>query len=76
MLEIVELNIQVSESCNSDYLEVREKDSDGKLMGVYCESNIPDRLYSNKNMWIKFRSSEGGAKGFKAHYSLGIVICL
>ncbi|XP_073985355.1 cubilin-like isoform X1 [Rhodnius prolixus] len=70
MLEIVELNIQVSESCNSDYLEVREKDSDGKLMGVYCESNIPDRLYSNKNMWIKFRSSEGGAKGFKAHYSL------
>uniref|UniRef100_A0A171AMT0 Cubilin-like protein n=1 Tax=Triatoma infestans TaxID=30076 RepID=A0A171AMT0_TRIIF len=71
MLEIVELNIEMSESCNSDYLEVRENNNSGKLLGVFCGSEVPNRLYSNQSMWIKFHSSEGSRNnGFKAHYNL------
>lgn len=66
------LDIQFSDGCSDDYLEVREGGEDGKLIGVYCGTE-PDRNVTTANsIWIKFKSgSDGTAKGFTAEYSYG-----
>lgn len=64
------LDIQYSDACSDDYLEIREGGPSGKLYGVYCGTE-PDRNVTTANaIWIKFKSgNDGTAKGFMAQYS-------
>ncbi|XP_058456836.1 cubilin homolog [Malaya genurostris] len=69
-LYIQSLSIAESESCNTDYLEVRESSGSGKLIGDYCGENPMLNLTSAKSFWIKFKTSnQSVAKGFLAEYS-------
>lgn len=69
-LTIKELNIEDSDSCNSDYLEIRENRPDGKLLGIYCGSNTLTNHTQINTYWIKFKSGKDGtSKGFLAEYS-------
>lgn len=58
------------EQCDTDYLEVR----DGhyvmsKLIGRFCGDNLPGTLIStDSRMWVEYRTSRGGGKGFEAKY--------
>ncbi|XP_035743302.1 cubilin-like [Vespa mandarinia] len=64
-----EFNIQQSENCDLDYLEIREENGIGKLIGVFCGQEI-DSITSSSKLWIKFKSdTESAAKGFFADYS-------
>lgn len=64
-----EFNIQQSENCDLDYLEIREKNGIGKLIGVFCGQEI-NSIISSSKLWIKFKSdTESAAKGFLADYS-------
>ncbi|KAI4498132.1 hypothetical protein M0802_006618 [Mischocyttarus mexicanus] len=64
-----EFNIQKSDNCNLDYLEIREDNGIGKLLGVFCGQEIEQITSSNK-LWIKFKSdAESSAQGFLADYS-------
>ncbi|XP_065344562.1 cubilin [Cloeon dipterum] len=65
-------DLESSEFCNNDYLEIRRgKSGEDRLLGVFCGSDLPRNLTLVNELWIKFRSdgSNVGA-GFLAHYSL------
>ncbi|XP_014605735.1 PREDICTED: cubilin-like [Polistes canadensis] len=62
-------NIQQSDNCDLDYLEIREENGIGKLLGVFCGEEI-DPITSSSILWIKFKSdAESAAQGFLADYS-------
>lgn len=66
------LDIDQTEHCNGDYLEVREKDSAGKIIGVYCGTSIPPTLPRVNTYWLKFRSdNDGVGRGFRLEYNYG-----
>ncbi|TGZ53188.1 Cubilin [Temnothorax longispinosus] len=65
-----EFDIESSDSCDLDYLEIREDNGIGKLISVSCGKDAAEITSSNK-LWIKFKSDGSGtAKGFKAEYNI------
>lgn len=61
--------LESSENCDRDYLEIRENSAIGKLIGTFCGTEISTVEVSNK-LWMKFRSdSVGTEKGFMAQYT-------
>uniref|UniRef100_A0A182M8Q1 Cubilin n=1 Tax=Anopheles culicifacies TaxID=139723 RepID=A0A182M8Q1_9DIPT len=73
-LSFKELDIDPTDDCNGDYLEVREQDENGPLLGDFCGNQIPTNLTAASSFWIKFRSNEVGvAKGFLAEYSYDLL---
>ncbi|XP_064472120.1 cubilin-like [Ornithodoros turicata] len=70
-LSVLQLDIEASEYCGKDYLEIRETNSDGPLLGRFCGSDPPANLTQAAGFWIKFRSDEEGTgAGFKLEFSL------
>jgi len=70
-INFVTFKLEGIEFCNEVYLEVREKNASGPLLGTFCDSTPPNNI-SGSSLWLKFRSSSSGsAKGFTAdfHYS-------
>ncbi|XP_065577284.1 cubilin-like isoform X11 [Artemia franciscana] len=71
LLSFRQLSIETSEFYNNDYLEIRENNAIGPLIGHFCGSTIPTNITAKNRLWIKFRSDEEGtAAGFVADYSL------
>uniref|UniRef100_A0A182RN21 Cubilin n=1 Tax=Anopheles funestus TaxID=62324 RepID=A0A182RN21_ANOFN len=69
-LSFKELDIDPTDDCNGDYLEIRERDENGPLLGDFCGNQIPTNLTEASSFWVKFRSNEiGVSKGFLAEYS-------
>lgn len=67
-LSFDEFELQQSENCDLDYLEIREDTGSGKLLGVACGTSI-ETIESSRTLWIKFRSDgDGVARGFVAEY--------
>jgi len=63
--------LESSEFCNDDYVELRKGSAAGPLIGVYCGSDIPSNITATHSIWIKFQSSgTGTASGFIADYSM------
>lgn len=61
-------DIDYSENCNEDYLEIRENDG-GKLLAVYCGQDIPFNTTTGTKLYIKFYSNgKGTGQGFLLHY--------
>lgn len=72
MLSINMLDIDQTEHCNADYLEIRETSENGKLVGVFCGTNIPTIRPRANKLWIKFNSDNNGVgRGFKLEYNYG-----
>lgn len=66
------LDIDETDHCNGDYLEVRETSSTGKLVGVYCGRELPPTLAQANSYWLKFRSdNDGVGAGFLLEYNYG-----
>ncbi|XP_013175197.1 PREDICTED: cubilin-like [Papilio xuthus] len=64
-----ELNIENSEGCNEDYLEVREDNGGGRLIGAFCGNVLPTNTTSASKLYIKFHSdSRDTGRGFLIHY--------
>lgn len=71
-ISILTLDIDETDHCNGDYLEIRESNSAGKLIGVYCGKTIPPTLRQTNKFWLKFRSdNDGVGLGFLLEYSYG-----
>lgn len=69
---IIMLDIEETENCNGDYLEVRETSGTGKLIGVYCGKQAPPALSQTNAYWLKFRSDDDGVgRGFLLEYNYG-----
>ncbi|XP_072933024.1 cubilin-like [Epargyreus clarus] len=62
-------DLEYSEGCNEDYLEVRENNAAGELLGVYCGNVIPSNTTAATKLYIKFHSNnKNPGRGFVAHY--------
>ncbi|XP_061714224.1 cubilin-like [Cydia pomonella] len=62
-------DLAFSEGCNEDYLELRENNGAGRLIGVYCGNLIPTNTTSATKIYMKFHSdSKNAGTGFLAHY--------
>ncbi|KAJ6642436.1 Cubilin like [Pseudolycoriella hygida] len=70
ILTVEKMDIEFSENCYEDYLEIRENDVSGKLIGVYCGKDVPSVFPQAERFWLKFRSSSDGVGGgFLAQYA-------
>lgn len=68
-LTFSEFDVETSENCDLDYVEVREDSGIGKLINVLCGKDAAS-ITSSSKLWIKFKSDNSGtAKGFAAEYS-------
>lgn len=68
------LDIDETEHCNGDYLEIRENRGTGKMIGVYCGKNQPPPLPAANTYWMKFRTdNDGVGRGFMLEYTYGIL---
>lgn len=71
-LNFIDFELEDDEFCNEDYVEVREKDSTGPVLGIFCGPNLPTNFTTGSTLWIKFRSnSVGSARGFTADFKYG-----
>ncbi|XP_063636066.1 cubilin-like [Cydia splendana] len=62
-------DLAISEGCNEDYLELREDNGAGRLLGVYCGNTVPMNTTSATKIYMKFHSDNKNAgKGFLIHY--------
>lgn len=73
MISFRQFNLQETEFCNGDYVEVRVNDGGGELLGHFCgSSSLPSNITAANRLWVKFRSdADIPAPGFIADYSLG-----
>lgn len=72
VLTIETFDVDESEKCSEDYLEIRENSENGKLLGVFCGKAIPSDIPTAQNYWLFFSSSNDGVgKGFLAKYTYG-----
>ncbi|XP_053622099.1 cubilin homolog [Plodia interpunctella] len=68
-ISILMLNIEYSEECNEDYLEIREHDGAGQLLGIYCGNILPINTTAASELYIKFKSdNKDPGPGFIIHY--------
>jgi len=74
-LNFIAFELEEDEFCNEDYVEVREGDSMGPVLGIFCGPNLPSNITSGASLWVKFRSNSlGSAKGFTADFKYGMFI--
>ncbi|XP_054002675.1 cubilin [Hylaeus anthracinus] len=67
-LSFAEFDIQESENCDLDYLEIRENNGIGKVITVACGTSI-EPITSSSKLWIKFKSDgEVVSRGFVGQY--------
>lgn len=58
-----------SPNCNDNYLEIRKKDRDGELIGVYCGKDLPENLQASEKFYVKFKTDgSSNSGGFLAEY--------
>ncbi|KAJ8727242.1 hypothetical protein PYW08_015639 [Mythimna loreyi] len=62
-------DLEFSEGCNDDYVEIRETNGAGRLLGVYCSSETPKNQSVASQIYVKFHSdSQTSGQGFLLHY--------
>jgi len=76
-LTLEAMDIEESEGCNRDYLEVREGSDKGNLIGAYCGKQVPMTIHSKSSICMKFRSDDVNVgDGFMASYNYGKYRCI
>lgn len=69
-LNFIRMDIFSSDDCNSDYLEIRQSDKTGKLLGLFCSKELPNTLRVFEKVWVKFKSGDSStATGFLINYN-------
>ncbi|KAM8967664.1 cubilin [Pelodytes ibericus] len=72
MLSFISFSLQASTNCLDDYLEIREANETGALLGRHCGDSLPNNVTSliGHILWIKFVSDGStSSSGFRATFS-------
>lgn len=70
-------NLQDSEDCAQDFMEIRQNDRGGRLVSRLCANAQPGEIKVEEQAWLRFRSDEDGtASGFELFYNLGMLIII
>jgi len=71
LVSFSQFELETSEFCNEDYVELRRESAVGPVIGVYCGTDIPSNITAAHSIWVRFQSSgTGTASGFIADYSM------
>ena len=66
-----QFDLEESEDCNKDYLDVYQNGPDGINIGRYCGSSPPLQIAPLQTYWIKFNSDDSQeGQGFIAQYNV------
>ncbi|XP_067326675.1 cubilin [Anolis sagrei] len=71
-LSFTDFQMEESEGCTKDYVEIREDSLSGQQMGRYCGNTLPFNYTSviGHILWIKFVSDgSGSGRGFQATFA-------
>ncbi|XP_026057290.1 cubilin-like [Carassius auratus] len=71
------LDLQSSSSCNNDYVEIREYNASGRLLGKHCGNSLPAPLDTGDSFaYVKFVSDgSGNAGGFSLSFEASVEEC-
>ena len=70
LLNIRSISLVESYNCNDNYLEVREFNETGTLLGVFCGNEAPANLTKAAKYWVRYRTDDVTLNpGFLAEYS-------
>uniref|UniRef100_A0A8D0GFF0 Cubilin n=1 Tax=Sphenodon punctatus TaxID=8508 RepID=A0A8D0GFF0_SPHPU len=71
------LDVQNSSGCANDFVEIREDNATGNLLGKYCGATIPDAVDTSDSFaYVKFVTDESiSAPGFKLHFAASAQGC-
>ncbi|KAG7279658.1 hypothetical protein CRUP_025761 [Coryphaenoides rupestris] len=71
------LNVQSSPDCSKDYVEVREYNASGRLLGKHCGANIPAAMDTGDSFaYVKFVSDASvNAPGFNLSFTASVDVC-
>lgn len=71
-LSFLSFQLENSRNCNKDFVEIREGNATGRLVGRYCGNSLPGNYSSIKGhtLWIRFVSDgSGNGMGFQARFN-------
>ncbi|XP_038578939.1 cubilin [Micropterus salmoides] len=70
-------SLQAAPGCSADYVEVREYNASGRLLGRNCGSNLPASMdTSNSFAYVRFVSdASGSAAGFSLSFEASVEAC-
>ncbi|XP_017555843.2 cubilin [Pygocentrus nattereri] len=76
-LSYTAFNLQSSTDCANDYVEIREYNASGRLLGKHCESSLPAPVDTGDSFaYVKFVSdSSGNAAGFSLSFEASVEEC-
>ncbi|KAM4534255.1 cubilin [Odontesthes bonariensis] len=71
------LSLQTTPGCSDDYVEVREYNASGRLLGRHCGSNLPPAMDTSDSFaYVKFVSDTSiNAAGFRLLFEASIEAC-
>uniref|UniRef100_A0A3B5L191 Cubilin n=1 Tax=Xiphophorus couchianus TaxID=32473 RepID=A0A3B5L191_9TELE len=71
------LSLQDSAGCAADYVEIREYNASGRLLGQHCGNNIPASVDTSDSFaYVKFVSdNSGNAAGFSLFFEASVEAC-
>ncbi|XP_069067650.1 cubilin [Pleurodeles waltl] len=71
------LNLQGSQNCANDYVEIREYNASGNILGKYCSNIIPDPVYTSDSFaYVRFVSDGSvSASGFRLRFEASTEEC-
>uniref|UniRef100_A0A8C1I6Q0 Cubilin (intrinsic factor-cobalamin receptor) n=1 Tax=Cyprinus carpio TaxID=7962 RepID=A0A8C1I6Q0_CYPCA len=71
------LDLQSSSNCNNDYVEIREYNASGRLLGKHCGNSLPAPLDTGDSFaYVKFVSDgSGNAAGFSLSFEASVEEC-
>ncbi|XP_019897556.2 cubilin [Esox lucius] len=69
--------LQSSTQCSGDYVEIREYNASGRLLGKHCGNSIPGPMDTGDSFaYIRFSSDSGGnAPGFSLSFVASVEVC-
>ncbi|XP_003786834.1 cubilin [Otolemur garnettii] len=71
-LSFISFQLEDSQDCSRDFVEIREENATGHLVGRYCGHSLPDNFSSTieHSLWVKFVSDGSGSGiGFQAMFT-------
>lgn len=70
-------SLQTSTGCSADYVEIREYNASGRLLGRHCGNNLPASIDTSDSFaYVRFVSNTGGtATGFRLLFEASIEAC-
>ncbi|XP_028288640.1 cubilin [Parambassis ranga] len=77
ILSYSNFSLQSSNGCSSDYVEVREYNASGRLLGRHCGSNLPAAMETSDSFaFVRFVSdSSENAAGFRLWFEASVEVC-